>query len=153
MINIEVDEVIENDVQRPGLQRAASAALSAVGVKEVSLTVMITGDARVRSLNKAHRGVDETTDVLAFPADYVDPDLGHRYVGDVIISLPRAEAQAEEGGHAVGDELQLLVVHGVLHLLDFDHKEEGDKREMAALQSQVLKDLGVDLEVKGWGQA
>jgi len=79
--------------------------------------VVISSDAQLLELNRQYLGIEAPTDVLSFQADELDPETGRRYLGDVIISYPRAQAQAEVGGHAVLDELQLLVVHGVLHLL------------------------------------
>lgn len=150
MILINPDEEYKGNIDDELLRKAASRALEECLDEEVSLTIVITGDERIKSLNKQHRGVDETTDVLAFTADYMDPDLGHRYLGDVLISMPTAKSQALEGGHSVREELQLLVVHGVLHLLGYDHLEEGEKEEMWSLQDRILDELGLDMEVKGW---
>jgi probable rRNA maturation factor len=86
-------------------------------------------------------GIDAPTDVLSFPADLVDPDTRRRYLGDVIISLPRAEAQASENGQSLQDEVLLLAVHGVLHLLGHDHAEPEEKERMWAAQEAVLSHL------------
>jgi probable rRNA maturation factor len=150
MIIIDPAEAFEEKIEDRVLRKAASKTLEESLDEEVSLTIVVTGDEQIKSLNKRHRGVDETTDVLAFTADYMDPDLGHRYLGDVLISYPTAETQALEHGHSVGEELQLLVVHGVLHLLGYDHLEEGEKEEMWTLQKQILEDLGLDLDVRRW---
>ncbi len=150
MILINPDEVYKGNIDDELLRKAAFQVLEECLDEEVSLTIVITGDEKIKSLNKQHRGVDEATDVLAFTADYMDPDLGHRYLGDVLISMPTAQSQAREGGHSVREELQLLVVHGVLHLLGYDHLEDGEREEMWSLQDQILDELGLDMEVKGW---
>jgi probable rRNA maturation factor len=112
-----------------------------------SLTLVVTDDAQVQSLNRDFLGIDEPTDVLSFPSgeSAPDPDTGEIYLGDIIISYPRAQAQAEAGGHPIQQELQLLVVHGVLHLLGYDHAEEEEKAEMWAAQEAVLIRLGSSL--------
>jgi probable rRNA maturation factor len=96
--------------------------------------------------------VDSPTDVLSFSADFEDPDLENRYLGDVVISLPRAIHQAQARGHNTEQELQLLVVHGVLHLLGYDHLTGDDKNQMWSLQDQILNDLGVSIQMGDEGE-
>ena len=86
-------------------------------------------------------GLDEPTDVLSFSAREKDPDTGQLYLGDIIISYPRAEAQAAAGKHLVLAEVQLLTMHGLLHLLGYDHVEEEQKQAMWAIQSSILNQL------------
>jgi probable rRNA maturation factor len=80
---------------------------------------------------------------LSFPASESDPETGARYLGDILISVSRAAEQAKTAGYDVRDELQLLVVHGVLHLLGHDHAEAEGKARMWAAQSEVLERLGL----------
>lgn len=150
MIVIEVDEEFKGRVEEDVLKAAASKTLNECLAEEVSLTIVVMGDEKIRAFNEQHRGVDKATDVLSFTADYLDPDLGHRYLGDVLISLPTAESQAKERNQPVRDELQLLVIHGVLHLLGYDHLDEAEEKEMWTLQDRILKQLGLDMEVEGW---
>jgi probable rRNA maturation factor len=129
------------------LERAAAEALLQAGAPASSaLTVVITGDEQLHRLNRQFLGVDAPTDVLSFPSDEADPDTGERYLGDVLISLPRAAAQADARGHAVRDELQLLVVHGVLHLLGHDHAGPDEKARMWQLQASVLEMLDIHIK-------
>ncbi|MGH2523455.1 MAG: rRNA maturation RNase YbeY, partial [Anaerolineales bacterium] len=86
-------------------------------------------------------GHDYPTDVLSFPSEETDPETGMRYFGDIAISFPHAHAQAAAGGHPVAAELQLLVVHGVLHLLGHDHAKRAEKARMWAAQAEILKKL------------
>jgi probable rRNA maturation factor len=149
MIHLQIDESLqaagvsaawEGDL----LEKAARQTLEqASGVPDDDLTIVLTGDEQVQQLNQQYLGVDAPTDVLSFPAGDPDPDSEHLYLGDVIISYPRAQAQAEVGGHPVESELQLLVVHGVLHLLGFDHAEEEEKAVMWGKQGEVLNSLGL----------
>jgi probable rRNA maturation factor len=128
------------------LERAARVTLEKAGAPEAAgLSVVITGDEPLHRLNRQFRQVDAPTDVLSFPSDEQDPDTGERYLGDVLISLPRAAVQASAGGHAVADELQLLVVHGVLHLLGYDHADPDEKKRMWRIQGEVLDALGVNI--------
>ena len=114
-----------------------------------SLTLVITDDEEMTDMNQRYRGINNTTDVLAFGADFTDPDLESRYLGDVVISFPQAEKQALERGHTVEEELQLLVVHGVLHLLGYDHDTHTRKEAMWGTQSRVLTELGLSIKVEG----
>jgi probable rRNA maturation factor len=127
----------------PLLENAARAVLDLSGALDADLTVVLVDDARIQSLNKDFLGRAAPTDVIAFPADESDPETGRRYLGDVIISLMRAAGQAEERGHAVEAEVQLLVVHGVLHLLGHDHAGAQEKATMWAAQAEILERLGL----------
>jgi probable rRNA maturation factor len=143
MTEIAIDEPFEADIDPAVLERAADAALQCAGASsDCDLTVVISSDEQLQELNRQYLGIDAPTDVLSFQADELDPETGRRYLGDVIISFPRAQAQAEAAGHAALDELQLLAVHGVLHLLGHDHGAPAEKEEMWALQAQALRRLG-----------
>jgi probable rRNA maturation factor len=128
------------------IQTAAAATLTAESVDDpASLTILVTDDTALQHLNRDFLGLDEPTDVLSFPAG--DPMPGMEpYLGDIAISLPRATVQAEAAGHPVTAELQLLTVHGVLHLLGYDHAEAEEKAAMWAAQDAVLATLGVTIK-------
>ena len=108
---------------------------------DAELTVLLSDDAQLQQLNREFMGVDAPTDVLSFPADLIDPDTGHPYLGDIIISLERAVQQAAENNQSPQDEALLLTVHGVLHLLGHDHAEEHEKAAMWTAQDQILEKL------------
>jgi len=122
-----------------GAARAALAHESAQG----DLTILLAEDARLRELNREYLGVDAPTDVLSFPASETDPETGAPYLGDILISIPRAGVQARAAGHPLEAEVQLLVVHGVLHLLGHDHADAPEKARMWAAQAEILKGLGL----------
>lgn len=127
------------------LEHAAQAVLEyASQPPESELSIILTDDARLHQLNLNYLGVDAPTDVLSFPASETDPETGGRYIGDILISLPRARAQAEAAGHALEAEVQLLVVHGVLHLLGHDHAESAEKARMWHAQAEILRSLGLE---------
>ena len=93
---------------------------------KVNISVVLTDNRRLRKLNRDYLGIDAPTDVLSFPASEsdgseIDPETGARYIGDILISIERAGEQATAGGHPLEAELQLLIVHGILHLLGHDH--------------------------------
>jgi probable rRNA maturation factor len=126
------------------LERAANAALEHESQPiDSDLSIILTNDARLHELNLNYLGVDAPTDVLSFPASETDPDSGARYIGDILISIPRAQAQAEAAGHPLEAEVQLLVVHGILHLLGYDHAEPEEKASMWKAQSEILASLGL----------
>ena len=144
MIVIQIAEELESTglglpIDRVLLQRAAREVMDYLGGDmDVDITIILTDDAQIHELNKQYRGIDAPTDVLSFPSGDTDPDSNRLYLGDVVISYPRAQAQAEAGGHPVEAELQLLVVHGVLHLSGYDHIEEQGKLRMRAAQTEIL---------------
>jgi probable rRNA maturation factor len=129
------------------LERAARAVLDLSGIPDADLTIVLVDDMRIQGLNRDFLGHDAPTDVLSFPADEPDPETGRRYLGDVVISFARAAEQAGERGHAIEAEMQLLVVHGVLHLLGHDHAEAGQKERMWAAQAEALERLGVSPKI------
>ncbi len=146
MIAIQVKRNFSTKVDQPTLTRAAQMTLEFARIGENSdISIVIGNDEMLRKLNLAYRQVNEATDVLAFPSGEVDPDTHTKYLGDVIISLPRAQQQAAAHGHALLEELQLLVVHGMLHLLGYDHEQDDDKQKMQSAQERILRQLGVHL--------
>jgi probable rRNA maturation factor len=147
MIYVEPDLDLKPAISSELIERAARATLDLSGAPAADLTVVLTGDERVQSLNRDFLGIDAPTDVLSFPADEPDPETGGRYLGDIIISIQRAAVQAESRGHAVEAEVQLLVVHGVLHLLGHDHAEAEEKARMWAAQSEVLERIGISSSI------
>ena len=104
-------------------------------------------DEQLRALNRQFMGHDEPADVLSFPSDDddIDSDEDRRYLGDIVISLQRAQAQAAAGGHPTPAELQLLAVHGTLHLLGYGHATAAERATMWAVQAAVLTALGAPI--------
>ena len=142
------DEFLEN-ISTSRLVTVISATLSANQVREsdVELTLVVTDDSQIQELNNQYLGVDSPTDVLSFPLDEMDPETNLRYLGDIIISYPRCLEQAQKSGHTSEAEIELLVVHAVLHLLGFDHAEPDEKAQMWDLQMKILTELKTPLKV------
>jgi probable rRNA maturation factor len=142
MINIKSDFPFPKEL----LERAARAALEHQASRESldsELTIVLTNDARLKELNRDYLGIDAPTDVLSFPASETDPETGARYIGDILISITRAQSQATAAGYPLESEVQLLVVHGVLHLLGHDHAEAQEKARMWQAQTEILAQLGL----------
>ena len=117
--------------------------------KGTGVTVVVTTDEHVRSLNAEFRGIDSPTDVLSFPADPLPDEIEGEdpYLGDLVIAYPYTLHEAQEAGHDIADELVLLVIHGTLHLLGFDHDNEEHQDAMWAEQSEALAAANVAISV------
>ena len=155
------DIIISAEVDMPAgveeqIKNTIRAALEAQGVSlACEISVLLTDDEGIREVNRTMRGVDAATDVLSFPMfdmpagclpsiGWTDPDTGLLPLGDMCISLERAVAQAGEFGHSVERELCYLTVHSVLHLLGYDHLDEGpQKAQMRQREEAILGAMGV----------
>ena len=139
------------------LRRAIRGALAAEGIDlPCEVDVLLTNDAGIRAVNKEMRQLDKPTDVLSFPALELnqgdrpsvldaDPGSGLIPLGDMVISVERATAQAKEYGHSRSRELAYLAVHSTLHLLGYDHLDEGPmKAQMRAREEAILAGLGLE---------
>lgn len=141
---------------RAFIRKVIRTALAAEGVTfRCEVDVLLTSDNGIHEINLEQRGVDAPTDVLSFPAfdlspgelpapdTDADPDTGCVPLGDMVISMERVAAQAKEYGHSNRRELSYLVVHSVLHLLGYDHMDEGaEKAQMRAREEAILAELG-----------
>ncbi len=148
----------EIDVQNQGnyavdesrLQTASKTVLSQHDVHpDTALTIVITDNDYVRNLNRQHRNIDSHTDILSFPADAPPVEIEGEppYLGDLVIAYPYASAQAERESHDLNDSLALLVVHGTLHLLGYDHDTAENRAEMWAAQDAALQSLGISTDI------
>ncbi|MEE8188996.1 MAG: rRNA maturation RNase YbeY [Kiloniellales bacterium] len=135
-------------------RRAALAALCAAGgspkepaetPRETEVSLVLASDAGLRRLNRDYRGKDRPTNVLSFPIDGEETpeDGGLRLLGDVVLAFETVQAETREQGKPLGDHLSHLVVHGVLHLLGYDHTGEADAAAMERLETGVLAGLGI----------
>lgn len=119
------------------------------------ISVLFVDDHEIRDLNRLHRGIDHATDVLSFPlfeydedGEIIEEDLdfspnGEMVLGDIVISLQRAWAQAQEYGHSFEREIGFLTVHSMLHLFGFDHMTPKDEEEMFGYQTEILEEMGL----------
>ena len=159
-INVLIDEEFAPFIEESWLQSVVERALVAQGVSSnVELGLVIASEERVQQLNQSYLGKDEPTDVLAFdmlpeqsaqgipgtdfPAFVMPPD-GVRHLGEVIISYPQAVTQAEEHQHSVKREIAILIIHGVLHLLGYEHDKPALKRIMTTREMEILNYIEPD---------
>jgi probable rRNA maturation factor len=133
----------------PGLRpverarRAAAAALEArPSDRPVEAAIVLSEDAELRALNRRWRGKDKPTNVLAFPSGAAGPG-GRLLLGDVVLAFQTLAREADEAGKPLSDHLSHLVVHGVLHLMGYDHRRPAEARRMEALEVKVLAGLGI----------
>ncbi|HEY32651.1 MAG TPA: rRNA maturation RNase YbeY [Dehalococcoidia bacterium] len=155
-VNVLVDEEFEGELEAGWLQGVAEQVLAAESAApETELGLVITGQERIQELNLVHLGIDEPTDVLAFPMtpeedsgmpEFVTPPDGSVHLGEVIISFPQAFIQAEEHMHPVRKEVALLIIHGVLHLLGYDHDAPEREQQMRTREAEILELI----EEQGW---
>ena len=148
MLTVETTGAFPGSVSRPFIERLARLAYVRGGGKgKALLTVAAVGDAEMRKLNKRHRGKDKVTDVLSFSYREGKKQKGHPFtplplytssLGDLVICIPQVKRQAKRIGRSVRDELGLMVVHGTLHLLGYDHESLADERRMFWLQHDIL---------------
>ena len=150
-INVLIDEGLEGCPEVGWLQSVAEQVLVAQNTgSRVELGLVIATQERVQQLNLSYLGRDEPTDVLAFSAveeieadlpPFVTPPDGVLHLGEVIISYPQAVAQAEEHRHSVKREIAILIIHGVLHLLGYEHDKPELKQKMSAREVEILSHI------------
>ncbi|MCI0477570.1 MAG: rRNA maturation RNase YbeY [Anaerolineales bacterium] len=134
-IEIRIKPKFSSRVTRARLTRIARKTLHTEKAN-ATLTIYVTDDAEIRKLNRAFHATDAATDVLAFPLE--ERERGHLYLGDVIISYARARVQARRAGWRITDELDLLAVHGILHLLGYDDLTPRKRARMWKQQEEIL---------------
>ena len=146
MIDIRISPTFQAVVDAGWLQSVCEncADLLAIGADDFS--VIIEDDEFIRDLNRTYRAIDKPTDVLSFEMGYTDPETGRKYLGDIVLSAETALRQAEQRMIKHTDEISLLIVHGLLHLLGYDHADVSDKKRMWARQAEVLTGLGLNSE-------
>ena len=148
-------------IQKFTIKRLLQGALKRLGqpYRDIEMSLSIVSPEEIKQLNKQFRGVDSVTDVLSFPTvdnpersvfdvntfpqDAVNPKTGKLNIGDVIICFDRAKEQAEEYGHSLKRELCFLSLHGLLHLLGYDHIEPQDEQQMNDLQEEILNQMHI----------
>ncbi len=157
-IDILFDEGFEDCLDNKWLRGIIEAALTAESaVDNIEMSLLITGQERIHQLNKEYRGKDKPTDVLSFamqdelPSEdgedlsIIMPPDGIKQLGEVIISFPQAVIQAQEHNHSIKKEVAILTIHGVLHLLGYDHIEDDEADIMEAREKTILESVAGDL--------
>lgn len=137
-INEEVEEIKE-------MKKFIDYVLDYMNLTNVEFNVIIIDNVEIHKINKKYRQIDRPTDVISFALEDDDTfiPLDKRVLGDIYISIDKAKEQAEDYGHSLKRELLFLTVHGILHLLGYDHMEVEEEREMFSLQERILSEYGV----------
>lgn len=120
------------------IRRAVRASIRAMGGGNYEVSVLVTDNAGIHALNREHRDIDRETDVLSFPMED-----GEGLLGDIVLSLEKAYAQAAEFGHSPTREVAFLTVHSMMHLFGYDHIEEDDRIKMRAMEEKILSGMGL----------
>jgi probable rRNA maturation factor len=146
-VEFSVEDGLNANWDEPRIASLVAAIVSAELplARDYVVSLHLVGDEAIRALNATHREKDAVTDVLSFPllaGDFVVPPGEPLHLGDVVVSYPRAVAQAEEYGHSVEREMAYLVAHGVLHVLGYDHEEEAERQRMREKEEEALRPLG-----------
>jgi len=137
-INPEIESVV---------RKSAEKTLALEKSENCEVSILLTDDSEIHELNSLYRQVDAPTDVLAFAMrEGEDGDANSDILGDVVISIPTAERQAKEYGHSLEAELSLLVAHGVLHLIGYDHAERDEADIMQEKQKEIVYSLGYEIK-------
>ena len=147
-IRCEPEDLPVSEEEREAVRRAILAVGRLYGAEDAEVSVTLTDDAHIHVINREYRGVDRPTDVISFAlTESEEPEIigggEHEVLGDLIISLERMRAQAVEYGHTELRELSFLTVHGMLHLLGYDHMEAEERLEMEEEQRVVMEELGI----------
>lgn len=124
-MNLEINNLTKNRIERRFFQKIAERAIKILKIKIEEISLVFVGDARMKNLNKKHRKRDRVTDVLTF--DY----------GEIIICLPQAKRQAKKFGHSLKDELVVLLIHGILHLVGYDDETKKDYNKIVSKQEEI----------------
>jgi len=155
-INVLIEDGLEIEVGAEWLQAIMEKTLLAEAVTStIEISLVMTGQAQIQALNRDYRGKDQPTDVLSFamqeskegeePEAFIGPPDGLLHLGEVIISYPQAVLQAAESGHSIKKELAALIVHGVLHILGYDHEKAEMAPAMQAREKAILESLAGEL--------
>lgn len=132
----------ESKIDRPRLEKIAKTTLSkATQEQNPAFSLRFTTNQAIHAFNRDYRGIDEATDVLSFPSGFYDPETGCFYLGDIIISLQMAQKQARDLKTTLQNELEMLMVHGILHLCGYDHDTSANYRTMSTMQDEILKSV------------
>jgi probable rRNA maturation factor len=153
-INVLIEEGIEIGPAPEWLEGIIEKTLQAENAPAtVEISLVITGQEQIQELNRQYRGKDQPTDVLSFsmaeqketePEAFIGPPDGLLHLGEVIISYPQAVLQAQEGGHSIQQEMAVLIVHGVLHILGYDHEQPEKEPAMIAREKAILAEIAGD---------
>lgn len=147
LISREPEGLSVEDIVVPTIEAAAAKVSELYRLEKAELSITLTDNLHIQAINRRYRGIDRPTDVISFALnESEEPEIQDAEVnilGDIIISLERAAEQAAEYGHSYRREVAFLTVHGLLHLLGYDHMEDEERQEMEEEQRAVMEALGI----------
>lgn len=145
-MNYEITNLTEKQIDTKLIENVIEETSNYLNVEESLVSIVLTDNKRIHEINKVYRNVDAPTDVIsfAFQDEPLNPSSDLTNLGEIYISLEKASSQALEYNHSFERELSFLTVHGLLHLLGYDHMNETDEKEMFDLQDKILKNLGIE---------
>lgn len=130
------------------LNEFVNYAIKFMNLENVMFNIVVVNDDEMHKINKEYRGIDRTTDVISFALEddktFIKTEI--RILGDIYISLDKAKEQAMSYGHSLKREISFLTIHGILHLLGYDHMNEKEEKEMFRLQELILDEFGIQRE-------
>jgi len=139
MITIIQNTSFPNELNIERLGEKIQEVLKQLKVSDSEVTIVLDSNKKLRELKKSYLGIDEIPDVLSFTSGEMNPETGNIYLGDIVISLEKANYQAEVNNHPIEFEVLMLAVHGLLHLLNYDHSIEPNAKTMFDKQDRILK--------------
>ena len=144
-LNYEINDNYGVDFKYNYLKKIIKRTLKYEGVKNVCFSIIFVNEKEIQEINKEYRGIDKVTDVISFALEDNSNIVYNniRVLGDIYICIPRMLEQASSYGHSLKRELSFLTVHGLLHLLGYDHMEKEDEEKMFALQELILNEEGI----------
>ncbi len=155
-INVLIEEGIEVEPSAEWMERIVEKVFMYENTTpELEISLVITGQERIQNLNREYRHQDKPTDVLSFSLSeqnpeeqtpFIGPPDGLLHLGEVIISYPQAVIQAQEHGHSIKKEMAILIIHGILHVLGYDHEKPDKEPAMVVHEKEILANLGKEIE-------
>jgi len=142
-IEIYLTDEVKSDFSEDFIKKISERVLEKLQIdKNLKVSVLVTNDCEIQSINKDYRNIDKPTDVLSFPQfDKIEDIMDGALLGDIVISIDTLKKQANENGIDEKREAAFLIIHGFLHLLGYDHIDEGEEEVMYDLQENILKSL------------
>ena len=141
MINLSISTPFKKLVRKEWFIASVEQTFNSEEIDTIltDVSILVRDDAFIRKYKKEYFGIDEATDVLSFPAGETSPETNHYYLGDIILSYPQAENNAKQANKSTQQEIKLLVIHGILHLLGYDHADEKTQKVMWEKQESILR--------------
>lgn len=149
MITLQKSKTNLPEVNEDLIKLAVKSTLEYYDLSKDDITIRLTDDNEISQLNKEYRGISSATDVLSFLQNFLDPETGRKYLGDIVISLETAIRQAPKFELTIGQECAFLAIHGTLHLLGFDHATKQEKETMWEIQDKIFSKTIRDYQQEG----